>query len=226
MQAEYTSISLNAAARSRFQFFPSIPHQQKLPTRPVAIADMANIFGVTHRTLHFYEEKKLLHADRIGAMRVYGPHQVKIMALINLCRETGMSIAQIQDLLAELEGTRSQDEADTILRSALAARKRELVSSESLIRRQMQQVNELLDHASPKLDEGNDNQARPPFLDEFEFECLGLMSEGYTPIRIGNVTGRSVDEVLTTEAAIIRKFGSTNRFQAVAKAVLLGMIGD
>ena len=226
MQAEFTSFSLNAAARSRFQFFPSIPHQQKLPTRPVAIADMANIFGVTHRTLHFYEEKKLLHADRIGAMRVYGPHQVKIMALINLCRETGMSIAQIQDLLAELEGTRSQDEADTILRSALAARKRELVSSESLIRRQMQQVNELLDHASPKLDEGNDNQARPPFLDEFEFECLGLMSEGYTPIRIGNVTGRSVDEVLTTEAAIIRKFGSTNRFQAVAKAVLLGMIGD
>ena len=226
MQAEYTSFSLNAAARARFQFFPSIPHQQKLPTRPVAIADMANIFGVTHRTLHFYEEKKLLHADRIGAMRVYGPHQVKIMALINLCRETGMSIAQIQDLLAELEGTRSQDEADTILRSALAARKRELVSSESLIRRQMQQVNELLDHASPKLDEGNDNQARPPFLDEFEFECLGLMSEGYTPIRIGNVTGHSVDEVLTTEAAIIRKFGSTNRFQAVAKAVLLGMIGD
>jgi DNA-binding transcriptional MerR regulator len=226
MQAEYTSFSLNAAARSRLQFLPSVPHQQKLPTRPVAIADMANIFGVTHRTLHFYEEKKLLHADRIGAMRVYGPHQIKVMALINLCRETGMSIAQIQDLLGELEGSRSQDEADTILRAALAARKRELISSESLIRRQMQQVNEMLDHGSPTLDEGNDNESRPPFLNEFEFECLGLMSEGYTPIRIGNVTGRSVDEVLTTEAAIIRKFGSSNRFQAVAKAVLLGMIGD
>jgi DNA-binding CsgD family transcriptional regulator len=52
------------------------------------------------------------------------------------------------------------------------------------------------------------------------------MSEGYTPIRIGNVTGRSMEEVLTTETAIIRKFGSNNRFQAVAKAVLLGMIGD
>ena len=38
----------------------------------------------------------------------------------------------------------------------------------------------------------------------------------------------SISEItpLTTEAAIIRKFGSTNRFQAVAKAVLLGMIGD
>jgi DNA-binding transcriptional MerR regulator len=226
MQAEYTSFSLDAAARSRFQFLPSIPHQQKLPTRPVAIADMANIFGVTHRTLHFYEEKKLLHADRIGAMRVYGPHQVKVMAVINLCRETGMSIAQIQDLLGELEGSRSQEESDTILRSALTARKRELMSNESLIRRQMQQVNELLDHGQPKQEETNDNEVRPPFLSEFEFECLGLMSEGYTPIRIGNVTGRTVDDILTTEAAIIRKFGSTNRFQAVAKAVLLGMIGD
>lgn len=187
---------------------------------------MANMFGVTHRTLHFYEEKKLLHADRIGAMRVYGPHQVKIMALITLCRETGMSIAQIQDLFGELETIRSQEAADTILRNALTARKRELVSDESLIRRQMQQVNELLDQGSTASDETNDNEARPPFLSEFEFECLGLMSEGYTPIRIGNATGRSVDDILTTEAGIIRKFGSTNRFQAVAKAVLLGMIGD
>lgn len=226
MHAEYTSFALEATARSRFQYLPSFPLNQKLPSQAVAIADMANMFGVTHRTLHFYEEKRLLHADRIGAMRVYGPHQVRIMALINLCRETGMSIAQIQDLFGELEGVRSQEEADGILKSALAARKRELVSSESLIRRQMQQVNQLLDHGLPPLDESNDNESRPPFLSEFEFECLGLMSEGYTPIRIGNATGRSIDDILTTEAGIIKKFGSTNRFQAVAKAVLLGMIGD
>jgi DNA-binding transcriptional MerR regulator len=199
--------------------------QQRLPTEPIAIADMANIFGVTHRTLHFYEEKKLLRADRIGAMRVYGPQQIKVMGLINLCRETGMAIAQIQDLLAELEGSRSQDEAETILRTALLARKRELISDESLIRRQMQEVNQLLDDRAPASEQANDSNAGPPFLSEFEFQCLGLMSEGYTPIRIGNATGRSVDDILSTEAAIIRKFGSTNRFQAVAKAVLLGVIG-
>lgn len=226
MQAEYNSYVTGAAAGSVIRYFPVFAIQQKLPAEPVGIADMANIFGVTHRTLHFYEEKKLLRADRMGAMRIYGPLQVKIMALINLCRETGMAIAQIQDLFAELEGARSQVEADTILLSALAARKRELVSSESLIRRQMQQVNQLLDHASAGLDESNDNDKHPPFLSEFEFACLSLMSEGYTPLRISNVTGRAVDEILSTETAIIRKFGSTNRFQAVAKAVLLGLIGD
>lgn len=225
MHAGYDTMTQSAKATQRFQHFPFIPMQQRLPAGPVAIADMANIFGVTHRTLHFYEEKKLLRADRIGAMRVYGPLQVKVMTLINLCRETGMAIAQIQDLLAELEGSESQEEADAILRTALLARKRELVSDESLIRRQMQQVNQLLDHGAPASEESNDNDVRPPFLSEFEFQCLGLMSEGYTPIRIGNATGRDVDDILTTEAAIIRKFGSTNRFQAVAKAVLLGVIG-
>lgn len=209
------------------QFFPAIPLPQKLPSKPVAIADMANIFGVTHRTLHFYEEKKLLQADRIGAMRVYGPHQIRTMALINLCRETGMAIVQIQELLAELSDTESQAEADTIFRSAMQARKRELVSSESLIRRQMQQISEILDHDAPDQDEGNDNQAtRAPFLTEFELRCLRLMSEGYTPVRISISTERHIDDILAVENAIIRKFGSTNRFQAVAKAVLLGLIGD
>lgn len=188
---------------------------------------MANIFGVTHRTLHFYEEKKLLQADRIGAMRIYGPHQIMVMALINLCRETGMAIVQIQELLTELAETTSQHAADTVFRDAMLAQKRELISSESLIRRQMQQIGEILDHENPDHDESNDNLAsRAPFLTEFELRCLGLMSEGYTPLRISNATGRGIDDILTVENAIIRKFGSTNRFQAVAKAVLVGLIGD
>ncbi|MBM7331140.1 LuxR family transcriptional regulator, partial [Agrobacterium sp. S2] len=41
-------------------FLPDISLPSSLPAEPVPIADMANIFGVTHRTLHFYEEKALL----------------------------------------------------------------------------------------------------------------------------------------------------------------------
>ena len=227
MQAHYRPYGKEAETTGVTRFFPSIPLPRTLPTKPVAIADMANIFGVTHRTLHFYEEKKLLRADRIGAMRVYGPHQIRTMALINLCRETGMAIAQIQDLLTELAVTASQQEADQLFRDALLAQRRELVSGESLIRRQMQQIGEILDQAGAEHDESNDNQApRAPFLTEFELRCLELMAEGYPPLRIGNATGRGIDDVLAVENAIIRKFGSTNRFQAVAKAVLLGLVGD
>jgi DNA-binding transcriptional MerR regulator len=227
MQAHYRPYNTEGEKPGSTQFFPSIPLPQRLPSKPVAIADMANIFGVTHRTLHFYEEKKLLQADRIGAMRIYGPHQIKVMALINLCRETGMAIVQIQELLAELAETTSQREADKLFRDAMLAQRRELISSESLIRRQMQQISEILDHETPDSDDSSDNLAsRTPFLTEFELHCLRLMSEGYTPLRISNATGRGIDDILTVENAIIRKFGSTNRFQAVAKAVLLGLIGD
>ena len=227
MHSHYRTHGNDVGHTGATQFFPSIPLPQKLPAKAVAIADMANIFGVTHRTLHFYEEKKMLHADRVGAMRIYSPHQIMVMALINLCRETGMAIVQIQELLSELAETTSQEEADTVFRDAMIAQKRQLISSESLIRRQMQQIGEFLDHKNPDHDESNDNlDSRAPFLSEFELVCLGLMSEGYTPLRIGNATGRTIDEILTVETAIIRKFGSTNRFQAVAKAVLLGLIGD
>jgi DNA-binding transcriptional MerR regulator len=201
---------------------------QKTPAKPIAIADMANLFGVTHRTLHFYEEKRLLQPHRNGAMRVYSPHQVKVMALINLCRETGMPVIQIQELLLELADAVDQTDCDRIFHSALTSRKKELMSDESLLRRQMQQINEILSEARDGgAMDGNDNHQSPaPFLSEAEFACLKLMAEGHTPTRIANALKRSLDDILSTEANIVRKFGSSNRFQAVAKAVLLGLLVD
>ena len=208
-------------------FLPAIPLPKRLPNKPIAIADMANFFGVTHRTLHFYEEKKLLQPSRIGAMRVYAPRDVKVMALINLCRETGMPIIQIQELLLELADAAIQADCDLTFRRAMTDRRKELMADESLLRRQMQQINEILDHSDEDQTEGNDNrQKKTPFLSEFEFECLKLMAEGYTPVRIANALKRPMEDIMTTETGIIRKFGSSNRFQAVAKAVLLGLLGD
>jgi DNA-binding CsgD family transcriptional regulator len=90
----------------------------------------------------------------------------------------------------------------------------------------MQQISEILDHTDDDED-GNDNrQAKVPFLSEIEHRCLTLMAEGYTPVRIAAALKEDMQKVMTIEASIIRKFGSSNRFQAVAKAVLLGLIGD
>ena len=219
------SIAEQSEDNSDARFLPAIPLPKRLPSKPIAIADMANFFGVTHRTLHFYEEKKLLQPSRIGAMRVYAPREVKVMALVNLCRETGMPIVQIQELLLELNETETQVDCDRIFRDALSNRRKELTADESLIRRQMQQINELLDEGRSL--EGNDNrQPNIPFLSEFEYQCLKLMAEGYTPVRIANGLKRPLDDIMRTETGIIRKFGSSNRFQAVAKAVLLGLLGD
>jgi DNA-binding transcriptional MerR regulator len=205
---------------------PDIAMPPQLPSEPVAIADMAELFGITHRTLHFYEEKGLIGASRIGLMRVYNHMDVARMALINTCREVGMPISVIQDLFEALATAGSKPDANALLEEALMTRRRELTASLSTIHRQMQQVNALL------ANEGTTGSARnapgKPIADlsDVERRCLKLMAEGYTTIRIARTFELKVDEVIEIENGIIEKVGAHNRFQAVAKAVLLGMVAN
>ena len=211
-------------ARKAIRFLPAAPLPEDLPEGRLAIADMANAFGVTHRTLHFYEEKGLLSAMRVGPMRVYGPQEIQQMAVVNTCRETGMPVAVIQELLDSLAAAGSQDDAEEIFRGAMIARKRELTAQQSTIRRQMQQINELLDFSAAHDIESNDNAPRTALTD-MELRCLTLMAEGYPTTRIARALDVEPGQIQTMEKEIIRKFNGNNRFQAVAKAVLLGMIG-
>lgn len=208
---------------TRVHFLPSVRIPDGLPQGPVAIADMANAFGVTHRTLHFYEEKRLIKAGRMGLMRVYSEKDVHRMAVITLSREVGMPIAVIQELMAELATAESQEEADDIFTDALMIRKRELISSLSTVHRQMQQITHLLDNDDETGDISNDN-APSNALSDMEIQCLELMAEGLTPARMARGLGMEPEEALAFEMQIIRKFNANNRFQAVAKAVLLGIV--
>ena len=213
-----------AGARKSIRFLPVTPLPENLPAGRLAIADMANAFGVTHRTLHFYEEKGLLTAARVGPMRVYGPEEIQQMAVVNTCRETGMPVAVIQELLERLSAAENQDEADIIFRTAMTARKRELAAQQSTIRRQMQQINELLDFTAAHDAETNDNTPQA-HLTAAELRCLSLMAEGYPTSRIARALEVEPGEVQVMEKNIITKFNSNNRFQAVAKAVRLGIVG-
>ncbi|MCO6178667.1 MerR family transcriptional regulator [Ciceribacter sp. RN22] len=207
-------------------YLPQIPLPGNVPAEPVAIADMANMFRITHRTLHFYEEKGLIKAGRIGLMRVYTHADIARMALINACREIGMPVAVIQELMVELATAASEEDASAIFQQALVARKRELIAALSTIRRQMQQIIALL---SP---DGAADQASVADLgdgvelSDLERRCLELIAEGYTPTRIARTLDMAGEEITAIEATIIRKFDASNRFQAVAKAVLSGVIAS
>jgi DNA-binding transcriptional MerR regulator len=220
----FAAAKLASEARARYRFLPAAALPPDLPNGPIAIADMANAFGVTHRTLHFYEEKGLISADRIGLMRVYGIEDVLRMAVINVCRETGMSIAVIQELMDELHKAESQDDAEEVFRTALYARKRELAGEISTLQRQVQKVNDLLDYDSAAESERLNDNRDPAALTDQERRCLELMVEGVTPARIAKSLGVKTDEAQALEASVMRKLGSSNRFQAVAKAVLLGIV--
>ena len=210
-------------SNDRKGYLPEVRLPPDLPANGIAIADMANAFGVTHRTLHFYEEKHLIAASRSGLMRVYDRKQAARMAIVNACRETGMPVAVIQELMESLDNARSQEEADNLFLQALETRKRELTAEQSTVLRQMHRVNELVEQAAglPENDNDNVNEAD---LTGRELHCLALMSEGYAPARLSRALGLPMPDIADLETEIIRKFGAHNRFQAVAKAVLLGII--
>ncbi|MET3612219.1 DNA-binding transcriptional MerR regulator [Rhizobium aquaticum] len=184
---------------------------------------MANAFGVTHRTLHFYEEKNLIAASRNGLMRVYDRKQAARMAIINACREIGMPVAVIQEMMEALDRAHSQEDADNLFLQALETRRRELMAEQSTMLRQMHRINDLIEQAAGIPDNANDNFEASDF-EPRELHCLALMSEGYAPARLSRALGLGLAEIAALENSIIRKFGANNRFQAVAKAVLLGII--
>jgi DNA-binding transcriptional MerR regulator len=208
----------------RSGFLPEISLPFAIPAEPLAIADMADLFGVTHRTLHFYEEKGLICASRSGSMRVYGNEHIRRMAVINACREIGISVAAIQDLMEELARTVSRTEANNLFHATLTRRKRELTADVSHISRQIQQIETLL--ATDDKDGGPAIAGRSALhaLTEPERQCLALMAEGYSAPRLARALDLTSEDLAVIENAIIRKFGATNRFQAVAKALLLGIV--
>lgn len=220
----FAAAKLASEARARYRFLPAAALPPDLPNGPIAIADMANAFGVTHRTLHFYEEKGLITADRVGLMRVYGIEDVVRMAVINTCRETGMSILIIQELMGEMQRAESREETEEIFRTALHARKRELAGEISTLQRQVQKVNDLLEYDSASETERFNDNRDPSALTDRERQCLELMVEGLTSAKIARALDIKNDEAQALEASVIRKFGSSSRFQAVAKAVLLGIV--
>jgi DNA-binding transcriptional MerR regulator len=209
-------------SRTASGFLPRLPLPGAIPDSHVAIADMADAFGVTHRTLHFYEEKGLLTADRMGPMRVYGLEDIRRMTIINACREIDMPIAEIQDLMRALTACGSQDDAAQIFENALHARKRELAAQQSILRRQMQRVSELLESAADG--DAGEYSMTQIHLSPIEAKCLAFMAEGYPATRVAALMDMDLTAVLTLESDIIRKFNVNHRFQAVAKAVLMGLV--
>ncbi|MCO6185720.1 MerR family transcriptional regulator [Rhizobium sp. L1K21] len=204
-------------------FLPAIELPKQLPSGAIGIADMADAFGVTHRTLHFYEEKGLLKAGRIGLMRVYDREQAQRMAIINACRETGMPIIIIQELMKDLAKASSRREADSIFQHFLEIRRRELQAEQSTILRQIGQLGSLIGQLNGDEDETNDNRQNE-VLTKLELQCISLIAEGYSSTRLTHAMEKTPAEIAALEAGIISKLGTNNRFQAVAKAIMLGIV--
>ncbi|MEO3386377.1 MerR family DNA-binding transcriptional regulator [Mesorhizobium sp. CAU 1741] len=65
----------------------------------IRIGDMAKQFGVTLRTLRFYEDKGLLTPKREGNTRLYTKRDVTKLKLILLGTKTGFSLREVKQVM-------------------------------------------------------------------------------------------------------------------------------
>jgi DNA-binding transcriptional MerR regulator len=63
------------------------------------IGDLARQYGVTLRTLRFYEDKGLLAPERDGTTRLYTRRDVARLKLILLGRKVGFSLREVKQIL-------------------------------------------------------------------------------------------------------------------------------
>jgi DNA-binding transcriptional MerR regulator len=69
--------------------------------RPLTIGEVAQHYGVTLRTLRFYEAKRLLTPHRHGATRLYRSSDRKRLNTILTARRLGFTLAEIKHLLSK-----------------------------------------------------------------------------------------------------------------------------
>jgi DNA-binding transcriptional MerR regulator len=68
-------------------------------TMTFSISDLANVFGVTTRTIRFYEEKGLLRPEREGTRRIYGPADRTRLRLILRGKRLGLSLDESAEII-------------------------------------------------------------------------------------------------------------------------------
>ncbi|MBO9398452.1 MerR family DNA-binding transcriptional regulator [Shimia sp. R9_1] len=79
----------------------------------LSFKEMCTKFDVTPRTLRYYEYIELLHPERSGRSRFFGPKEVARMTLIMRGRRFGIKLEDIRQwlLIYEHEGTSAQMQA-------------------------------------------------------------------------------------------------------------------
>ena len=64
-----------------------------------SIGDLSKEFGVTLRSLRFYEDKELLFPQREGARRIYSRRDRARLKLILMGKRVGFSLTEIREML-------------------------------------------------------------------------------------------------------------------------------
>ncbi|MTI04292.1 MerR family transcriptional regulator [Roseibium denhamense] len=112
--------------------------------RALAISEMSERFGVTLRTLRFYEEKGLLNPTRKGARRFYGARDVSRMQVILQAKKIGLTLVEIRRVIKLVEGNTNRNDQFKELQEICKSQHEILIEQKQMLDEQIAEVDGIL----------------------------------------------------------------------------------
>jgi DNA-binding transcriptional MerR regulator len=122
-----------------------------------AISDLSREFGITPRTIRFWEDQGILAPQREGRNRVFTRRDRARLKMALRGKRLGLSLAEIKDLIGMYEG--AQDET-----SQLQECLRVMASRRQALEQQREDIETMLDE-----------------ITQFEAQCRGILNERGEP---------------------------------------------
>ncbi len=110
-------MAIQSSLRSSFALHREDRSKQQKDEYTLTIGDLAREFGVTLRTLRFYEDRGLLSPRRSGTTRHYSQRDRARLSVILKGKQLGFTLTEIRAMVAE---DRSLDEPAAKLEMSLA----------------------------------------------------------------------------------------------------------
>lgn len=111
--------------------------------RTYTITELSSEFGVTLRTIRFYEEQGMLCPARQGRSRVYVARDRVRLKLILRGKRLGLSLSEIAEIIDLYEVARDESSQALTLLNKLSTRKKQLIQQREDIEQVMHDIEQL-----------------------------------------------------------------------------------
>lgn len=106
--------------------------------RRFTIGDIAREFGVSLRTLRFYEDRGLLHPLREGSSRVYTARDKVRLQMVLKGKQLGFTLTEVRDLIGA-------ESPDSTVALELSLKPDQVLSQITHLERQRSEINDAID---------------------------------------------------------------------------------
>ena len=121
-----------------------------------SIGDLSREFGVTTRTIRFYEDQGLLSPTRNGQSRIYQPRDRVRLKLILRGKRLGFSLKEINKLIALYDAPEGEAGQLRSFIEKIRARRSELLVQKEDIEHVMDELDSLEQRCADLLEAGRD----------------------------------------------------------------------